>query len=87
MHNIYPSNILLSKMKVKDNDKCSYCTYTVDVTEQLVCLFVFVCFFECPIVKHLWNFIEGIILRECGINVKLYVIDMVGVQRSNIKHH
>ena len=37
VHNIYPSNILLSKMKVKENDKCSYCTdVTADVTEQLV---------------------------------------------------
>ena len=42
---------------------------------------------EYPVVRHIWNFIEGIILRECGINVKLYVIDIFGVQRSNIKEN
>ena len=31
LHNIYPTNILLSKMKIKENNKCSYCTDTVDV--------------------------------------------------------
>ena len=84
MHNIYPTNILLSKMKVKENNKCSYCTDIIDVIEHFfLLLFVVV---EYPVVRHIWNFIEGIILRECGINVKLYVIDMFGVQRSNIKH-
>ena len=32
-----------------------------------------------------FNFIEGIILRECGINVKLHLTDkMFGVQKSKI---
>ena len=38
--------------------------------------------------RHFWNFIEGIILRECGINVNLHLTDiMFGVQRSNIKEN
>ena len=35
-----------------------------------------------------WNFIEGIILREYGINVKLHLTNiMFGVQRSNVKEN
>ena len=81
MHNIYSTNILLSKMKVKENNKCSYCTDTVDVIEQFFVV-------ECPVVRHLWNFIKENILRECGIYVKLHLTDiMFGVQRSNIKEN
>ena len=32
LHNIYPTNILWSKMKVKENNKSPYCTGTVVVT-------------------------------------------------------
>ena len=68
-------------MKVKENNKCSYCTDTVDVIEQFFVV-------ECPVVRHLWNFIKENILRECGIYVKLHLTDiMFGVQRSNIKEN
>ena len=36
LHNIYPTYMLLSKMKVKENSKCSYCTDTVDVIEHFL---------------------------------------------------
>ena len=81
LHDIYSTNILLSKMKVKENNKCSYCTDTVDVTEHFLLLNV-------QLWRHFWNFIEGIILQECNINVKLNLTDiMFGVQRSNIKEN
>ena len=32
LHNIYPTNILFSKLKVKENNKCSYCTGTTTAT-------------------------------------------------------
>ena len=35
LHSIYPTDILLSKMKVRDSNKCSYCADTVDVIEHL----------------------------------------------------
>ena len=83
LHNIYPTNILLSKMKVKENDKCSYCTDTPDVIEYFCFVFV-----ECPVVWQFWNFIEGNILRECSIKVKLHLTDiMFGVQRPNVKEN
>ena len=30
LHNIYPTNILLCKMKVRDDQLCSYCNDVVD---------------------------------------------------------
>ena len=56
-------------MKIKENNKCSYCTDTVDVIEHFSV--------ECQVVRHFWNCIEGTILRECGINVKLHLIDVI----------
>ena len=52
-------------MEVKENDKCSYCTDIVGIIEGF-----YFCFVECQVVWQFWNFIEGIILRECGIKVK-----------------
>ena len=53
-------------MKVEENYKCLYCTHTVDVTEHIVVVF------RMSTCAAFWNFIEGIIMRECGINVKLH---------------
>ena len=79
LHNIYPTNILLSKMKVKENDKCSYCTDTPDVIEYFCFVFV-----ECPVVWQFWNFIEGNILRECSIKVKLHLIDKILIIKTSL---
>ena len=37
MHNIYPTNILLSMMKVGENNRYSYFTDTVDSNEHFFC--------------------------------------------------
>ena len=39
LHNIYPTNILLYKMKVRDDRMCSYCNDAVDCIEHF--------FFDC----------------------------------------
>ena len=52
-------------MEVKENDKCSYCSDIVGIIEAFFFFFV-----ECQVVRQFWIFIEGIILRECGIKVK-----------------
>ena len=49
LHNIYATNILLSKMKVTENNKCSYCKNIVDFIEHF--------FYECPVVVNFWKFI------------------------------
>ena len=81
LHNIYPTNILLCKMKVKENSKCSYCN-DVDFIEHF--------FFDCPIVYDFWKFIEQFILHSIDIRIKLQVTDMLfgiklaGVSKSNL---
>ena len=50
LHNIYPTNILLCKMKVRDDQMCSYCNDVVDYIEHF--------FFDCPTIKKFWNYME-----------------------------
>ena len=47
VHNIYPTNIMLFKMKKRDNQNCSYCSEEIDYIEHF--------FFECPPVKLFWK--------------------------------
>ena len=78
LHNIYPTNIILAKMKIEANDKCSYCPNQTDYIEHF--------FFECPSVKSLWKKVEGDILRITECNVRLSAIDvMFGIQNKDMK--
>ena len=61
LHNIYPTNIILNKMQVKENNKCSYCPNTVDFMEHF--------FFSCPIVREFWRFIENMIFYKTGTQI------------------
>ena len=45
LYNIYPANILLSKMKIKRNDKCEY-----DFNEHF--------FFHCKKLEGFWKCVE-----------------------------
>ena len=65
LHNIYPTNILLSKMKVTDNNLCSYCAHDVDYIEHF--------FYECSAVKPFWKYIENVVL--VSFNVKLSITE------------
>ena len=49
-------------------------------------LFYFVVVAECPVVLEFWKFIEGFILREFDVKIKLHSTDiMFGVQRPNMQ--
>ena len=63
MHNIYPTNILLHKMKITENNKCSYCPNTIDFIEHFFC--------ECPKVKQFWKNVERKINVDINCNLKL----------------
>ena len=54
LHNIYPTNILLSKMKITESNLCSYCSNSVDFIEHF--------FFQCPKTNIFWKYIESFIL-------------------------
>ena len=49
LNNIYPTNILLSKMKIKTSDKCEYCK-THDLIEHF--------FFHCKRLEGFWKCVE-----------------------------
>ena len=63
LHNIYPTNILLNKMQVTENNKCSYCPGIVDFIEHF--------FFECPLIEKFWKYVERKINVETNCNLKL----------------
>lgn len=69
MHNIYPTNILLCKMKVTETNKCNYCCDVTDFIEHF--------FFECPVVYKFWKFIEEFIFRTLEIKIVLKVSDVL----------
>ena len=75
MHNIYPTNILLCKMKVRDDQMCSHCNDVVDYIEHF--------FFDCPTIKKFWNYIEQYILITFDIQTHLTVVDVL----FGIKQH
>ena len=61
-HNIYPTNILLQKMKIASSNKCSHCNVT-DCVEHF--------FFNCEKVKPLWDEIVKDIKSYMGITLIL----------------
>ena len=61
MHNIYPTNILLSKMKIKETQNCEWCDCQ-DFPEHF--------FVECKKIKHLWKEIETKLKTYCSARIK-----------------
>ena len=78
LHNIYPTNILLSKMRITDNNNCSYCNGVIDYIEHF--------FFFCPNTRLFWKQIENFILGKYNIHLKLDVTHILfGIHDLNIK--
>ena len=76
LHNIYPTNISLCKMKVRDDQMCSYCNDVVDYIEHF--------FFDCPTIKKFWNYTEQYILITFDIQTHLTVVDVLfGIKQHN----
>ena len=77
LHNIYPTNILLNKMNVRESDKCTFCPDTIDYIEHFFC--------ECPIVVNFWKSIEQKVYSETGLRVELSVLTILfGLQNSTL---
>jgi hypothetical protein len=74
LHNIYPTNILLSKMKIRATNKCLFCVDVVDYIEHF--------FYECPIVLEFWKRIEQYLWIEFNIKIVLNVREVLfGISR------
>ena len=60
LHNIYPTNILLNKMKIKDTDKCEKCGER-DVVEHT--------FFKCKGLSEFWKDVASTIEKKTQIKI------------------
>ena len=72
IHNIYPTKILLQKMKISDSNKCTICE-EIEYSEHF--------FYHCKQIKDLWKEIESIIRNRTKQNINLTMIDvMLGIR-------
>ena len=62
LHNIFPTNILLSKMKIKDKPECDYCNEP-DYLEHF--------FYKCKTVSALWREIQKELQSQLDICIKI----------------
>ncbi len=62
LHNIYPTQILLMKMGVTDNNQCVYCN-EIDYIEHF--------FYGCNLSRNLWSHVENTILVKHDIQIQL----------------
>ena len=69
LHNIYPTNIMLCKMQVQENNFCSYCQGIVDYIEHF--------FFYCPIINQFWKEIEMFVLGKIGEHIRFRLEDII----------
>ena len=83
LHNIYPTNILLFKMKLSNSQNCKYCD-TIDYIEHF--------FFHCEKVRPLWQRIQTEIQLKLEISVELSetsvllgVISIPGLSKKGIE--
>ena len=80
MHNIYATNIMLHKMKVKEDNKCSLCRNQIDYIEHF--------FYECPPVLDFWKKLTGYIHGETLIRFKLGIKEILfGLKYSENPTH
>ena len=68
LHNIYPTNILLQKMKIRDNNQCSLCG-EVDYIEHF--------FWRCKKLYNFWKNVNHHIFLKTGIHITLNETDVL----------
>ena len=69
LHNIYPTRILLFKLKLAPNNKCPYCLAETDYIEHF--------FFYCPKIKPIWKCVQDEFYAKFEKNILLSVIDIL----------
>ena len=75
-HNIYPTNIFLHQIKLKDSNNCDRCR-RLDTLEHS--------FYYCPLVKYFWDYIQGRIFIEFGENINIDVkTALFGIPKSDV---
>ena len=68
LHNIYPTNILLHKMGVKDSDSCDSCNEK-DYIEHM--------FFYCSAINRFWELVSRSVLGYTGVRIDFKIQDIL----------
>ena len=68
-HNIYPTNILLNKLGITSNNKCSFCPNEIDFIEHF--------FYTCQKIKNIWKNVEQKVLFRYNKQLKLSCSDVL----------
>ena len=65
LHNIYPTNILLTKMGLKHSNICSFCDNSIDFIEHF--------FYYCSKIKDIWTYVSDYFQSFFDIRITLNV--------------
>ena len=87
MHAIYPTNIILKKMKKVETSKCSHCPNEIDTLEHF--------FFDCTSVALFWKHVKTLLTLnlgkpvKCTINMLLFGChdDALTLKENNYVNH
>ena len=75
IHNSYPTNVLLTKMRIKQSNKCDFCQET-DFLEHF--------FYECHRLQQFWHDIEYIMVSILNQDIKVNTsIALLGITKDN----
>ena len=76
VHNIFPTNILLNRMGLKQSEKCDFCGET-EFIEHL--------FYDCKRLEQLWQKVENMIRINSNIDISLnkYIV-ILGIEQDEI---
>ena len=61
-HHIYPTNKILAKMNVKENENCDICGGTETLSHL---------FFSCPSLKHFWEYITRLVSSVLKLKISI----------------
>ena len=76
VHNIFPTNILLNRMGLKQSEKCDFCGET-EFIEHL--------FYDCKRLEQLWQKVENMIRINSNIDISLNKYNVIlGIEQDEI---
>ena len=76
VHNIFPTNILLNRMGLKQSEKCDFCGET-EFIEHL--------FYDCQRLGQLWQKVENMIRINSNIDISLNKYNVIlGIEQDEI---
>ena len=70
IHRILGTNYLLNKMRLKQNDNCTFCNIDKETIKHL--------FWECEHVQYFWDMLETLLRDKCRFeNISFNAVDII----------